>query len=85
MERFDDTLEIAGIGVGALLVLIGVGTLAGQPWTQTTDILVAVVRSLGALLTIGVGAGLIWLTRTETETAIPGTDDSDEADDAEAA
>jgi len=85
MERFEDTLEIAGIGVGALLVLIGVGTLAGQPWTQTTDTLVAVVRSLGALLTIGVGAGLIWLTRTETEPTVAGTEDTDEADEAEAA
>lgn len=64
-DRFEDTLEPVGIAAGVLLVLIGIATVAGQPWATKGDVLVAVLQVLGALGTAAIGAGLVWLSRTE--------------------
>lgn len=84
MEQFEDRLELIGIGVGAFLVLVGLGTLVGQPWTQTVSTLAWVAQVVGALLSIAVGAGLVWLTRTETEPVVTEAEEPDDADDADA-
>lgn len=64
-ERFDDRLEPLGIGLGALLVLIGIATIAGFPWANKGDILASVLQVVGVLGTIGIGVLLVWLSRTE--------------------
>lgn len=62
---FTDRLEILGIAAGAFLVLTGLGTIAGLPWQTAQSVLVGVVQVMGALLTIAVGAGLVWVTQDE--------------------
>lgn len=64
-DRFDDRLEPIGIGVGVLLVLVGLATVAGAPWTTKLSIGAAVLQVVGALATAAVGAGLVWLARYE--------------------
>lgn len=59
---FQDTLEPLGIGVGALLVLVGVGTLIGQPWATLNSTGALVLQLLGVLALFAVGAGLAWLS-----------------------
>lgn len=60
---FADRLEGLGIAAGAFLALVGLGTLAGLPWQTAQSLLVGLVQVVGALLTIGIGAGLVWFTR----------------------
>jgi hypothetical protein len=64
-ERFDDTLEPVGIAVGVLLVLVGLTTVAGMPWTTKATVAAAAVQVVGALGTAAVGVGLVWLARTD--------------------
>lgn len=64
-HRFEDDLEPLGIVVGTLLVLAGLGTIAGTPWTTAGSLVVASVKVLGALATVGVGAGLASLSWTD--------------------
>lgn len=60
----EDSLEALGLAAGAFLVLVGLGTIAGAPWTYKASLPVAVIQVVGALAAIGVGAGLAWLVRT---------------------
>lgn len=62
--EFEDRLELFGLATGVLLVLVGLGTVAGMPWTHKASIGAAAFQVLGALATVAVGAGLVWLTRT---------------------
>ena len=64
-ERFDDRLEPLGVGLGALLVLIGLATIAGMPWATKGDLVASILQILGVFGTIGIGALLVWLSRTE--------------------
>lgn len=58
-----DRLTVLGLGVGALLVLVGLATLAGTPWTTAKTALAGVTQAVGAVLTVIVGVGLAWLAR----------------------
>lgn len=64
-DRFDDRLEPIGMAVGVLLVLVGLGTIVGFPWATKGGALPAVLQVLGAVATAAVGAGLVWLSRSE--------------------
>ncbi|SDF40159.1 hypothetical protein [Halorientalis regularis] len=64
MRGFSDRLELLGLLTGAFLVLAGLGTVAGTPWT-TLGGAVGGVKVIGGLLAIGVGVGLGWLSRTD--------------------
>lgn len=61
----DDPLEPLGIVGGVLLVVFGLGTLVGQPWT-TKPIAAVLVQFVGVMLMVGVGVGLVWIARTDT-------------------
>lgn len=63
--EFDDRLEPVGIAVGVLLVLIGITTILGVPWATKGDLLASIIQIVGALGTVGIGALLVWLSRTE--------------------
>jgi len=62
-DRFDDLTEPLGVGIGVLLVLIGLGTLSGMPWTTNGDIVASALQIVGVLLTIGLGVGLAYVGR----------------------
>jgi hypothetical protein len=58
----EDTLSVAGALAGLYLVVAGVATLLGMPWQYGSSAAVSAGQILGALATVGVGAGLAWLT-----------------------
>jgi hypothetical protein len=62
-NRFDDRLEAVGVAVGGLLVLVGLATIVGTPWTTKGGAAAAGLQVLGALATAAIGAGLVWLSR----------------------
>lgn len=62
---FEDSLELAGLVVGAFLILVGLATLAGTPWTNKNSVVLMLGQIVGALGTAAIGVGLIWLTRTD--------------------
>lgn len=63
--EFEDHLAVVGTLAGAFLVLAGIGTIAGTPWTHKATVAAAVVQVIGALATAAVGAGLIWISQLE--------------------
>jgi hypothetical protein len=60
-----DRLEVLGLIVGALLLLGGLGSLYGMPWETNPDTLAVIVQLLGVVLSIAVGAALVWLVRLD--------------------
>jgi hypothetical protein len=60
-----ERMEVVSLVVGALMVLAGLGTIVGQPWTQVTDMGVAVGNILGALTAIGIGVLLVLLAQDQ--------------------
>ena len=63
--EFDDNLEVFGLAAGSFLVIAGLATVAGMPWTYKASLAAAGLQVLGALATAGVGAGIVWLTQTQ--------------------
>lgn len=59
---FEDNLAILGVLVGAFVVVVGLGTLLGQPWTTTENTSAVVVQLVGIVATIAIGVLLIVLT-----------------------
>lgn len=60
-----DRLEVVGLAVGVLLILGGLGSLVGAPWATNPDALAVLVQLLGIVLSIAVGAAIIWTVRNE--------------------
>ncbi len=58
--EFTDTLEPLGVVVGAFLVVVGLGTLIGTPWTTNNDPLASAIQLVGVAAMVGVG---VWLAR----------------------
>jgi hypothetical protein len=61
----EDRLEVLGVLVGAFIILGSLGTLAGMPWATNPDLPAVLLQLVGIVLTIGVGAALIWIVRQE--------------------
>jgi hypothetical protein len=60
-----DKMRVLGVGLGAFILLAGLATLVGMPWRHIGGLGVAVLRALGAIVSLGVGAGLVWLAMRE--------------------
>jgi len=60
---FDDGLEPLGLVVGVFLVLVGIGTIVGQPWAQMSNAAAAGGQVFGALMAIVVGVLLALFSR----------------------
>jgi hypothetical protein len=60
--QFADTLEPLGILAGVALVLIGLGTLVGQPWATANSTIALLLQLVGVVVTIAIGVGLAWLS-----------------------
>ena len=58
----EDRLTAIGVGLGAFVILAGLGTLLGLPWTTTEDTAAAAVQMVGIVVTIAIGVVLIALT-----------------------
>lgn len=65
--EFEDRLELFGLAAGLFLVVVGLATVAGTPWTHKASLGASILQVIGALGTAAVGAGILWLTRTESE------------------
>lgn len=63
--EFEDRLAVVGTAAGVFLVLAGLATVAGTPWTHKASLLAALVQVIGALATAAVGVGLVWLSQLE--------------------
>lgn len=59
---FEDSLAILGVLVGAFVIVVGLGTLLGQPWTTTENTSAVVVQMVGILATIAIGVLLVVIT-----------------------
>lgn len=62
MNRLQDRLDAVGIFGGLFVLIVGVGTLLGQPWQYAAGgSLQMILQLLGALAAIAIGVGLIYL------------------------
>jgi hypothetical protein len=60
--QFEDKLEPLGILTGVVLVLIGLGTLVGQPWATANSSVALVLQGIGIVVTIAIGVVLVRLS-----------------------
>lgn len=59
---FEDRLAMLGVLVGGFVIVVGLGTLLGTPWTTTGSTLAVVVQMVGIVATVAVGIALIVVT-----------------------
>lgn len=66
MNRFDfeDTLEPLGILAGGFVILVGLGTLMGMPWTTTEFTVAGIIQTIGTFVAIAVGVVLVLVSYT---------------------
>ena len=58
----EDRLSLLGLLVGVFVVVVGLGTLLGTPWTTTESSTAVVVQLVGIVATVAVGVVLILVT-----------------------
>lgn len=63
--EFEDRLEVFGLAAGVFLLVVGLATVAGTPWTHKASLGASLLQVVGALGTAAIGAGLLWLTQTQ--------------------
>lgn len=57
-----DRLDMVGLPGGIFLVLVGLGTILGQPWQYSTGgALVMLLQLVGAIAAIAIGVGIVYL------------------------
>lgn len=61
MNLFADRLDILGVLAGVFLVLVALGTAAGQPWQHSGGAVVMIVQIFGVVATAAIGILLVWL------------------------
>lgn len=62
MDVFQDRLDVVSIPVGLFVIIVGLGTLLGQPWQYAAGgAPIMILQLLGALAAVGIGVGLIYL------------------------
>ncbi len=62
MDVFQDRLDVVSVPVGLFVIVVGLGTLLGQPWQYAAGgSVIMILQLLGALAAIGLGIGLIYL------------------------
>jgi hypothetical protein len=62
MNLFQDRLDAVGLPGGVFLVLVGFGTIWGQPWQYSAGgALLMVLQLVGAIAAIAIGVSLVYL------------------------
>lgn len=61
-SSFDDSLAVLGVLVGGFVVVVGLGTLLGLPWTSTDSTAAVAAQMVGIVATIAIGLLLVFLT-----------------------
>jgi len=65
LPSFEDKLELLGLLVGAFVIVAGLGSLAGTPWSTARGAGPAVVQVAGIILLIALGVAIVVFTRAE--------------------
>ena len=65
LTGFEDRLELLGLLAGVFLVIAGLGMLANQPWSTTTNTTAALVQVVGIVAMVAVGAVTVLVTQSE--------------------
>jgi hypothetical protein len=64
MSPLQDRLTAVGAIVGAFVLVVGVGTLLGQPWQYAAGgPAIMLLQLLGALTAVGIGLALLTIGR----------------------
>jgi len=58
----EDRLTAVGVVLGVFVIVAGLGTLLGLPWTTTEDTAAAAIQMVGIVVTIAIGVVLLGLT-----------------------
>lgn len=61
-NRPTDRTTRLGTAIGVFLVLVAIATLVGQPWVYVESSIAAGAQIVAAVLTFGIGAGLLYLS-----------------------
>ena len=77
---FEDRLELFGLLGGAFVVIVGLGTLIGAPWSAAESGGAGLLRTLGVLLTLLVGIVTIVVTYAGDITELLPGDDAEAAE-----
>lgn len=62
IHRPTDRTTRIGAATGGFLVLVAIATLVGQPWVYVESAIAAGAQVVAAVLTLGIGAGLLFLS-----------------------
>ncbi|MFW6458820.1 MAG: hypothetical protein ACOCY6_05370 [Halodesulfurarchaeum sp.] len=62
MDYVDDRLDAVAIPIGLFVLIVGLGTLLGQPWQYAAGgVATMVLQLFGAIAAIAIGVGLLAL------------------------
>jgi len=65
LPDFEDKLELLGLITGVFIVVTGLGTLAGAPWSTADGAGPAVIQVAGVFLLIALGVAIVLFTHSE--------------------
>ncbi len=60
--EFEDRLALVGTLLGAFVIIVGLGTLIGMPWTTNESTGAVAIQMVGIIATIAVGALLVFIS-----------------------
>lgn len=61
-DYFEDLLEPLGALGGGFVVIVALGTLIGTPWSAAQTATVGIAQTLGVLLMLLLGLGIVAIT-----------------------
>jgi len=68
--NFEDRLSVLGVLVGGFVIVAGLGTLLGAPWSTTASTSVLLVQMVGIVATVAIGVLLVVITYADDPGAV---------------
>jgi hypothetical protein len=68
--NFEDRLSVLGVLVGGFVIVAGLGTLLGAPWTTAGSTSVLLVQLVGIVATVAIGVLLVIITYADDPGAV---------------